>query len=275
MRSLNNFKNVFLSWNNHSNDVINRGGTGPMLIIKMPPSSSTLTPFKNLSMGKNPLRMIPPIGSMSFENFQARILARDSSTGVATTIVRKTPFFGTSPDRYPGLLNVVLEGSRIKGRENAQLFLNALEAWSIKDWISSNQNRLNENDWISTCFAYFKNQLLSTKGGMFVTFLFIGFTVWWIHLPEIFAHVPNDCLNPDWVNSIRERVVDSVRSDGQLSEEAVREAADHILRKAKIYQYDPLDFHGIAQKTTLAVFVFSFIALGLMHGAPLEIPLNQ
>jgi len=49
----------------------------------------------------------------------------------------------------------------------------------------------------------------------------MGFTVWWIYLPDVLNFTPVESINPEWINAVRETVVERVRSDG-LEEEAAR-----------------------------------------------------
>jgi hypothetical protein len=175
---------------------MNRGIPVPQY-IKIPASSGSL---QRISIGQNPLRMEPPISPLSMDKFQSRLFESNSLRNRLSNIELsppppRTPFMALSPDRFSsGILNAVLDGSRIKSRGLSPSIKALIDRpftdWAFKEWFLP---------------INLHNNLFR-----FVLCLSAGFTVWSVYVLNTVVVFPKGgfvdplWLNEDVVNMVRE-----------------------------------------------------------------------
>ena len=261
--------------NNEGSHERNRGSTRPQL-LRLSASSGRSALLQRLKIGKNLHGTIPPIGAMSFENFQARVLVRDSlhrnpicstETGAATTtlITDRTPFSRASPDRTAGLLNATMEGSRIKERKQVELFFDAVEELSFKDWLKPELK-------------------LNRRSFRFICCLIICFSVWWVHVSNtMIISDLRSLIDPVWVDFVRETMVERVCSnvvpgDACVCPDKLHEKVADLVKEDEAFyglENDPLGLNKTEAKGAMLIAFFAFfMTLVFLSGHSSEIEIS-
>lgn len=109
----------------------------------------------------------------------------------------------------------------------------------------------------------------------------IGFTIWWVHLPDYINLTPMESLNPQWVDSVRETTA-GVCSNKEMGDAC--QCSDQLHKKvAKILNeeikdikqdFDPLQLNksrvGKARATTLAFLVVACVGFRTLSETAFE-----